>query len=554
MNKNPYSIARRALLSLLLIICLAPAMAQLGISRNPAFVPAADAMLDVSVASLAANAKMGILIPRMDHTARAAISAAPATGLIVYQTDDYVPPLPAQPQPKGYWYYDGTLWQHVSNGSGWSLYGDAATNPALDYAGTFDNQNFRLRTNSTAGIPPIGVTITAGATPGRVGVNTATTNEMMEVAGGILVNGGTPGSLPGNIRGVPGILPGTTVHQGYMGAPVNNWYQLENVFGERLNQRWQYLSGGCNYPRPASLPNPDISNAPAADYVTIGTGPISVGSTIESPYATGWEDHKVQYLYRATELNAVMANFTVPAVSAICPTPEAIEGLAFNVDFAATYPMQNVEIKMVNTTATNLTAFITGPMTTVHTAATYTAVNGWNVHAFSTPFAWNGTGNVIVEYCFNNNDWAGGTSVRFDNTAYTSLFGSFCDACGGLFAPGTCYFASCPNNTPQAGPGVLCTGYSHTPGCQHFTGMSLGTCDGTFQWQGQQGSDNRHPQIRFYCKVGSLVQTDSIADYMYTPHGVMVGTAAWASGVAPFAFQGPGTISAQNQVWVATYC
>ncbi|MBK9194142.1 MAG: hypothetical protein IPO17_03950 [Flavobacteriales bacterium] len=188
-------------------------------------------------------------------------------------------------------------------------------------------------------------------------------------------------------------------------------------------------------------------------------------------------------------------------------------------------------------------------MTTVHTAATYTAVNGWNVHAFSTPFAWNGTGNVIVEYCFNNNDWAGGTSVRFDNTAYTSLFGSFCDACGGLFAPGTCYFASCPNNTPQAGPGVLCTGYSNTPGCQHFTGMSLGTCDGTFQWQGQQGSANRHPQIRFYCKVGSLVQTDSIADYMYTPHGVMVGTAAWASGVAPFAFQGPGTISAQNQVW-----
>ncbi|MBK6774328.1 MAG: hypothetical protein IPG74_00265 [Flavobacteriales bacterium] len=67
MNKNPYSIARRALLSLLLIICLAPAMAQLGISRNPAFVPAADAMLDVSVASLLPGAKMGILIPRMDH-------------------------------------------------------------------------------------------------------------------------------------------------------------------------------------------------------------------------------------------------------------------------------------------------------------------------------------------------------------------------------------------------------------------------------------------------------------------------------------------------------
>ena len=541
MNKSPEFNAPRALLSIVLALCLAPAMAQLGISRNPAFVPAADAMLDVSVASLPANAKMGILIPRMSAAQRVAISGAPATGLIVYQNT----------APVGYWYYDGTVWVPVSSGAGWNLYGDAATNPAVDFVGTFDNQNFRLRTNSTAGVPPIGVTITAGVSPGRVGVNTATTNEMMEVAGGILVNGGTPGNLPGNIRGVPGVLPGTTVHQGYMGAPINTWYQLENVFGERINQRWQYLSGGCNYPRFGTLPNPDLTNAPAADYVTIGTGGSTSSATIETPYAQFWEDHKVQYLYTATEMNAVLANFTVPAVSSICPLPEVIEGLAFRTQGVATQPMENVEIKMTNTTLGGLGAgFYVGPMTTVYTNPSFVpAANAWNPHAFSTPFGWNGTGNVVVEYCFNNNNWTGNSSVYFDATTYAGLFGSYCDACGSLFAPGTCYFNTCPPGTAQAAPGVLCTGYSHTGGCQHTTGMPMTTCDGTFQFTGQQGAANKHPQIRFYCKVGSLVQTDSIADYMYTPHGIMVGTAAWASSIAPFAFQGPGTISAQFQVW-----
>ena len=517
-----------------------PAMAQLGISRTVPFTPAADAMLDVSVATLAANGKLGILVPRMTDAQRIGIAPnAAAVGLIVYQTNAAM----------GYWYWDGAVWVPVSTGDGWSLFGNAGTAAATDYVGTADNQNFRMRTNSSAGVPPIGVTITAGATPGRVAINTATTAEALEVAGGMLINGGAPTNLAGNIIGVPGIFPGTTVHQGYLGAPASAWYQLENVFGERINQIYQTVSGTCNYPVPAA-PNPDFSTGATGDFVTIGTGPITDGSSINTPYCTLWEDHRVQYLYLATELQAVLPNGGGP-VTAICGAPYTIEGLAFRqVGGLSAEPMQQTEIKMVNTTTTALNTFNVGAMQLVYTSPSYVAVAGWNVHAFSTPFAWNGSGNVIVDYCFNNNNWinSGSSSIAFDNTTYSALFGSFCDACGSIGAPGTCNFTACPPGTAVAAGGTPCAGWSHFPGCQHYAGMSHQTCDGTFQWQGQEGNATRHPQIRFYCNVGAGSIVQNLGDYIYTPHGVIIADAAWATG-GSFNFKGPGTISAKGQVW-----
>lgn len=519
------------------LLAMLPAVAQVGISRNAA-PPAADAMLDVDVASMAT--KLGMLIPRMTDAQRIAIAPnATAEGLLVYQTN----------APAGYWYWDGAVWLPFTAGDAWGLFGNAATVLGTDYVGTSDNVNFRMRTNSSAGVPPQGVTITAGATPGRVGVNTGTTTEMMEVSGAILLNGGTAGAIAGNLRGAPGVFPGTTVHQGYLGAPLNNWYQLENVFGERRNQVYQVVTAACNYPIVAA-PNPDFTSAGTGDYVTIGTGAAGVSSaTIETPYATFWEDHKVQYLYRATELQAVIPNGSAVPTS-ICPLPEVIEGLAFRTGtFAAAQANSNAEIKMANTTLTTLTTFAAGPLQLCWSSPAYVAAaNAWNVHQFSTPFGWNGTGNVIVEFCFNNNDWTTNTGVYFDATAYSGLFGSYCDACGALFG-GTCQFTSCPPGTPVAVGGVTCLGYSHTPGCQHSAGMNLQTCDGTFQFTGQQGNANKHPQIRFYTKVGSVGSTPTLGDYIYTGgNGVVIGTPAFGATD----FKGPGTLTVQNQVWGGT--
>lgn len=77
-------------------ICLASfvAKAQVGIGITN---PNASAQLEVN------SITKGLLVPRMTYSQRVAISA-PATGLLVYQTDAFFSYLP------GFWYYNGTDW------------------------------------------------------------------------------------------------------------------------------------------------------------------------------------------------------------------------------------------------------------------------------------------------------------------------------------------------------------------------------------------------------------------------------------------------------------
>ncbi|MSR74315.1 MAG: hypothetical protein EXS14_02430 [Planctomycetes bacterium] len=44
-------------------------------------------------------------------------------------------------------------------------------------------------------------------------------------------------------------------------------------------------------------------------------------------------------------------------------------------------------------------------LTTVYGPVLQTGVVGWNTHTFTTPFAWDGVQNVVIESCFNNLSW-----------------------------------------------------------------------------------------------------------------------------------------------------
>ena len=84
---------------LLLTISFNNTYAQVGINTDGSN-PDNSAMLDVK------STDKGILIPRMTQTQRNAISS-PATGLMIYQTDGTT----------GFYFYDGTNWQHVVDGT-----------------------------------------------------------------------------------------------------------------------------------------------------------------------------------------------------------------------------------------------------------------------------------------------------------------------------------------------------------------------------------------------------------------------------------------------------
>ncbi|MCS7073548.1 MAG: hypothetical protein NZ108_03685 [Bacteroidia bacterium] len=119
--------------------------------------PDASALLELNATN------RGFLITRMTQAQRTAI-AAPATGLLVYQTDGAA----------GFWYFNGTTWVNLTNN--WMLTGNAGTNPTTNFIGTTDNVGFSVRTNNTERIR---VTNT-----GSVGIGTATPSARFHVFDG----------------------------------------------------------------------------------------------------------------------------------------------------------------------------------------------------------------------------------------------------------------------------------------------------------------------------------------------------------------------------------
>ncbi|MBI4946606.1 MAG: hypothetical protein HY840_09415, partial [Bacteroidetes bacterium] len=109
------------------------------VAINPSNNPADNsAMLDVSATD------RGVLIPRMTQAQRIAI-ANPATSLLVYQTDG----------ASGYYYNSGSpsspnwVALFTSATAGWSVTGNAGTNPNTHFIGTTDSADFVFKTNNT---------------------------------------------------------------------------------------------------------------------------------------------------------------------------------------------------------------------------------------------------------------------------------------------------------------------------------------------------------------------------------------------------------------------
>jgi hypothetical protein len=97
--------------------------------------PDNSAMLDIK-----SNAK-GLLIPRLTAAQKTAI-VLPATGLLIYQTDDTA----------GFYYFNGSAWTPVSSAapgpfSGWATTGNSGTDSTIHFIGTTDNQPLVAKVN-----------------------------------------------------------------------------------------------------------------------------------------------------------------------------------------------------------------------------------------------------------------------------------------------------------------------------------------------------------------------------------------------------------------------
>ncbi|HHV37848.1 MAG TPA: choice-of-anchor D domain-containing protein, partial [Candidatus Cloacimonetes bacterium] len=122
--------------------------------------------------------------------------------------------------------------------------------------------------------------------------------------------------------------------------------------------------------------------------IQLGDGNMVNGDTgAPAPYGTWYRSFRQQFLYKADELYAMGA------------APGLITALAFNVQSLDTCsPMPNYRIRVKSTNQTTLsTSFETGVYEQVFQSASFMPTVGWNMHAFSTPFIWNGTDNILVD-------------------------------------------------------------------------------------------------------------------------------------------------------------
>ena len=153
--------------------------------------------------------------------------------------------------------------------------------------------------------------------------------------------------------------------------------------------------------------------------VTIGAGAMtSVSGSSEysgkSPFAYHYGNYKHQMLIQASELSAAGL------------LPGTITSLAFDVISpysGTTYgTFNNFTVSVKQTTATAMTStFETG--TSVVWTGNYTPVTGINTFTFSTPFVWDGTSNIIIQTCYNNNNSGvvnQSAEVACDNTSFAS--------------------------------------------------------------------------------------------------------------------------------------
>ncbi len=123
--------------------------------------------------------------------------------------------------------------------------------------------------------------------------------------------------------------------------------------------------------------------------ITVGTGFNNPGcSNYPTPFQDYYEGARMQFLYRASELNAAgMAKGLISAIS-------------YKVESSCGSTIENFTIKMGTTTAADLNTGTWEPGTVqVYDPTDFTPVPGVNKIILTTPFEWNGVDNLVLEIC-----------------------------------------------------------------------------------------------------------------------------------------------------------
>ncbi|MBI3500660.1 MAG: PKD domain-containing protein [Bacteroidetes bacterium] len=200
----------------------------------------------------------------------------------------------------------------------------------------------------------------------------------------------------------------------------------------------------------------------------IGTGTnFNNSAAYPAPYGNFYWGARHQILIRASEMTAAgMAAGNITA-------------LAFQVQTPAGTPLTSFTIRMKTTPSASVNSnFDNIGFVTVYGPQTFTDASGWNNHTFSTPFAWNGTSNILIETCFDNNSWTQNAQMNYSTTSYNSVLYFFQD-----MNPNICSAPS--GNSSMNRPNIKFTYTPNGPPTSQFTANPTNTCSGNVQFTDQ---------------------------------------------------------------------
>jgi hypothetical protein len=184
-------------------------------------------------------------------------------------------------------------------------------------------------------------------------------------------------------------------------------------------------SAAGNYSASAYLKT--AASSVTSAYVTVGNGTSTTGA---SPYSSYYMDERTQFIITQSELAA--AGWT--------SANSWLRSLAFYATSTSGQALNGFTIKIANTSATSFasTSFLSGTFTTVYSGNVTVSANTWNTYNFTTAFNYSGTGNLLVEICWNNSSYTSNCSVQYTSTsAYRTLYYRADVASGGVCANAT---------------------------------------------------------------------------------------------------------------------
>jgi hypothetical protein len=128
----------------------------------------------------------------------------------------------------------------------------------------------------------------------------------------------------------------------------------------------------------------------------IGSGTAT--NTLSTPFKRFWGGSRAQALYTASELTALgmSAGSQISSIGWVIQsgTPASMADFTVNIGWVAASTLGS--------------SFITGANTNIFSNASYTPPTGsGNIDFSFTPITWDGTSNLLIQTCFNNNDGGG---------------------------------------------------------------------------------------------------------------------------------------------------